>query len=388
MADRKTNQPKSGQREKPAPRRRMLLFPLTLIVVLLVVLIAAWRDGTGFDVLRRYLSYGRAETGGIQYSYPASSKNRCAVLGDSLAVVSDTSLRVLGRGNEEVWSAQVSMTNPAIVQGGGRAAAYDIGGTELYVLDQSGERLHLTADEEEPFIAATLNSRGMLAVTSETKGAKGFVTVYGENLERLFGFRSTHRFVMDAWVTNNGKYLAAVTLGQEDGVFVSSIVLYDLSKDDAPIARYDVPDGLVLAIGEQEDLVATVSDTGLTYATAAGKVAAAYSYGGAYLRDYDLGGDGFTALLLNRYQSGNVGRLATVGPDGAELGSLDIREEVRSISAAGRYLAVLYTDSLVVYNQDLQVYAALRGVNASGVLMRQDGSALLLSSDAAVLFLP
>ena len=36
-------------------------------------------------------------------------------------------------------------------------------------------------------------------------------------------------------------------------------------------------------------------------------------------------------------------------------------EEVLSISASGRYLAVLYADRLAVYNPDLQPYASLPG---------------------------
>ena len=107
------------------------------------------------------------------------------------------------------------------------------------------------------------------------------------------------------------------------------------------------------------------------------------------LREYDLGGDGFTALLLNRYRSGSVGRLVTVGEDGAELASLDVNEEVVGVSAAGRYLAVLYTDQLVIYTPELETYATLVGTgSAVDVLQRPDGSALLLSADSAKVFLP
>ena len=94
-------------------------------------------------------------------------------------------------------------------------------------------------------------------------------------------------------------------------------------------------------------------------------------------------------MLLNRYQSGSVGRLVTVDTDGEELGSLDVNGEIQSISAAGRYLAVQYIDSLVVYNQALEVYASLKGTDdAKEALMRPDGSVLLLSSESASLFLP
>ena len=52
-------------------------------------------------------------------------------------------------------------------------------------------------------------------------------------------------------------------------------------------------------------------------------------------------------------------------------------------------LAVLYTDKLVIYNPELQEYATLTGTNmAKEALVREDGSALLISSENARLFLP
>lgn len=311
-----------------------------------------------------------------------------SLLGESLVVLSDASLSLYNGAGEEVWSAPVTMTAPALVSGGGRAAAYDVGGTSLYVLDQTGLLLELTADEEEPYIAATLNKNGALAVTAQKKGYKGSVKVYDRalGLEPDFEFKSSKRFVSDGYVLEDS--LAAVTLGQENGVFVSSIVLYQMPETE-PAADYSISGGLVAAVGEQEGRLVTVSDTALTFAGANGEIAGTYSYGGAYLREYDLGGMGFAALLLNRYRSGSVGRLVTVDKDGEVLGSLDVREEVLDISASGRYLAVLYSDRLAVYNQDLQPYATLQGTgDARGVLMRSDGSALLLSAGSASLFLP
>ena len=68
---------------------------------------------------------------------------------------------------------------------------------------------------------------------------------------------------------------------------------------------------------------------------------------------------------------------------------MEVMEEVVDISAAGRYVAALYTDRLVVYNLALGVYASLSGTeNIQNVLMRPDGSALLLGGSSAQLFLP
>lgn len=376
-------------KKKPGKLKGVLLFVLTLVVVLGVVVIAAYRDGTGFDVLRRYLNYGDAgksiEEG---YDYDASAQNRFAALGDTLVVMSDTSLQLLGRGSDVIWETSIRMEAPALVSGGGRAVAYDVGGTELYVLDEKGLVEQLTADEEEPLIAATLNDEGWLAVTAKKKNYKACVSVYNGEMEKMFDFNSSRRFVSDAYVTDDCEYVAAVTLGQENSTFVSNVVLYDLTQTE-PAANYDVTNGLVLRIDQQGSGLVTVADNKLTMAGVDGTINGEYSYGESFLREYDTRGDGYTVLLLNRYQSGNVGRLVTVGPDGGELASLDVNEEVRSVSAAGRYIAVLYTDSLVVYNQDLQAYATLKGTGyTKSALVKNDGSALLISSESARLFLP
>lgn len=384
------NEEEQTAKKRSGGARRFLLFFLVLLAVLALVLLAAWRDGTGFDSLRRLFSYGDTETaaGEITYRYDASAQNRFAVVGDGLAVLSGNALQLLDKSGEEVWSASVRLAAPALDAGGNRAVAYDVGGTALYVLDSEGLVYEITADEAEPLIAANLNAKGWLAVTSDRKNLKGGVSVYNAEGREVFAFKSSERFVIDAYVTDDCSTLAAVTLGQEDGTFISNVVLYDL-KEEEPKAKYPVTDGLVLAIGQQGDTLVTVSDTSLTFADDEGTVTASYAYNGMYLRGYDFGSEDFAVLQLNRYRSGSLGRLVTVAADGTEIASLDVRDEILSVSAAGRYIAVLYADKLAVYNRDLQEYAVLNGTGAAReALARADGTTVLLGADQAELYLP
>ena len=183
-----------GAKEPPKKRRmlrKLLLFLLVLIAVLGFVLVAAWRDGTGFDALRRYFAYGTEAVGGEKtvYRYDTDSTNRFARVGTgSLVILSDTSLRLLGPDGSEVWSANVKMNAPALGQGGGLAVAYDIGGTALYVLDEEGPRLELTADG--PLVSANLNGSGMLAVTTQTSmELRAGVLYFGWTWPKNFGSR-------------------------------------------------------------------------------------------------------------------------------------------------------------------------------------------------------
>ena len=369
--------------------RRFLVFFLILLAVLSVVVVVAYRDGTGLDVLRRYFNYGgSASAAETEYLYESDASSRFALLDDRLVTVSDSALQILKADGKEVYSKALQMRAPALSVGGGYAAAVDVGGSQLLVVDREGERLSLTADEAEPFISANLNGNGWLAVTERTKNYKASVSVYNDKMQKVFTFNSSRRFVMDAWVTEDGRSLAAVTLGQADSVFVSDIVLYDLDSKD-PRTTYSITDGLVLSIGQVGGRLTTVADTGISFADTAGKLRGTYSYAEEYLREYDLGADNCAVLLLNRYRSGSVGRLVTVGTDGTQQAELDIRDEVLDLSAAGRYIAVLYTDRLVIYTTQLQEYATFSGIDSvKGVCMRSDGSAVLLGARKATVFVP
>ena len=102
-----------------------------------------------------------------------------------------------------------------------------------------------------------------------------------------------------------------------------------------------------------------------------------------------LARDGSKALLLSRYRSGSTMKLVTVSSDGTEMASLDSSQEVLSMSAAGKYIAVLYSDSLVLYTPQLQEYARLDGTEyARSVIMREDGTAVLIGSSSAWLYIP
>jgi hypothetical protein len=95
------------------------------------------------------------------------------------------------------------------------------------------------------------------------------------------------------------------------------------------------------------------------------------------------------ALLLGRYQSGNVYELTTFDLAGQTIAAIEITEEVLDLSACGEYLAVLYSNSLVIYTRDLVEHARLEGTDYAGhVRMEEDGTALVIAGSSAWRFLP
>lgn len=182
--------------------------------------------------------------------------------------------------------------------------------------------------------------------------------------------------------------MAAVTLGESDGIFADTVSIYSLGSDKADSVN-TLTGSLLLSLDSVAGTLSCLTDESLTLFSSDGTLSGSYRYEYPYLRGSSMGGDNYAALLLSRYRSGSTMKLVTVSSDGTEMASLDSSQEVLSMSAAGKYIAVLYSDSLVLYTPQLQEYARLDGTEyARSVIMREDGTAVLIGSSSAWLYIP
>ncbi len=369
--------------------RRILVLAVVLVVVLGAVLAAAYLDLSNFDSLRRALSYNKTDAeSGNTYVYDNDRTNCFALLGDRLLVVSTTRMSVLANNGTEVYSQEVKFTSPAIAVGGRTVAVYDVGGTSLYILGEKGFVRDLSAETGNGVISARLNSSDMLALVTDKSGYKSSVSVYSATGERAFTFNSSNRYMIDACVERGGRHVAVAALGSEDTAFATTISRYALDQETA-VSTCVLDDSLLYELGSFGGTLVAVTDDRFLALSGDGSLGGSYDYAYPYLRGSTLGGTDFGALVLSRYRSGSAGKLVTVGAEGNLIASLDTQRDVLDVSAAGKYIAVLYSDELVIYTSDLAKYASLADTQyARGVRMRADGSAVLLGSQQGWLFVP
>lgn len=383
------------QEEKPrrvAKRRRrpLLVLPAVAAVLAGIVTAAVLLDRSGFDGLRRSIIYAKAvkdENGCAQlYRYNSDQSGHFASLDGSLVSVSMHQLTVLDEKNRTLYDESVKFQTPSLQSRGGRAVAYDVGGTEVYVLSDKGLVYKLDCAGE--VLNASLNQKGWLTVVCGESGCKVAVRVYDAEGEAVFAFRSSDRFVMTAALSADSRTLAAVTMGQENGVFASYVVFYRVNSDKEA-GRCTLRGSVVYDLTAAGSGFCAVTEEQLCFLSGDGVMTAAYDYGGDYLRRVSVSDDGYAAVLLGRYRTGTQHRIVTVNGEGKELAALEIDAEVASLSAAGRYVAVLTGEELVIYDKQLKPCAQLQEVSqAREVLMRSDGSAVLAGSMAASLYLP
>lgn len=376
---------------RPPLFKRVVALLLVLILVFSAVMVTVYWDEINIDAIRRTISYfGTEQSAGetAPFAYERGNDNCFAELGKHLAVVTNQNATIYDYSGAVLFETKVKLDTPAVDVGGGMVLAYEVGGSNLVVFNEKGVKLSLAMEDGMGIYAADLNSAGYLAVTAQKKGQKGCVTVYNAAMEKIFSFDSATRYVANACVSEDCKYMLAQTLGQEEGVFSSNMVVYRLDSE-TQYSEFSVEGGMVLSLESMGSQTLCVADDQAVLAGSTGKVSAVYSYPLPYLRDFASGGDGFAAFVLNRYRAGTSGKLVTMGTDGETIGEAEINEEVLSLSAAGRYLAVLYTDRLVVYNKDLTEYATFTQTEtAESAVMRSDGSVWMISAGEISLLIP
>lgn len=375
---------------------RLLIFLVTLALVAGAVFLVANRDKLNLDSLKRWFTYRsleRSDSGQAEsFSYSGSSTDVFAALGDDLLVCSGGGVRLYSGGGVCYVEDSVILENPAAEVCGSSAAVYSVGGSAVYLYRDRAQYGTLT-DLEGPLLSVRLNSSGWLAVITRESGYKAVVTIYNDSLEKRMAFRLSSAFVTDAVVTEDCKSLVTVTIGQDGTAFESALSFYDLPTEQTSGVDYDLTPTSSLSLGNNVilnlkggDSIWCVGDAGVSVWN--GTDISSWSCEDKYLKSYALS-DSFAAMLVGKYRAGSQAELYTVDAQGAPSAGLSINEQVLSLSAAGKYVAVLTADRLDIYTQSLDLYDTLEGTNgAKKVLMRDDGTALLIGSGTAHLYVP
>lgn len=385
-------EPNKAQKKQPNFLKRLALFLLALAVALGAVAAVAFRDSLSLDSLRRWFQYrflalndsGQAES----FRYDGDLGDCFAVLDGDLLVCSGNSISLYSGSGIQYVSESVTMSSPVVSINGSLAVVYDAGGSSLYILGQRS--LLWSVENMDSILSARLNRNGQLTVVTQPSGYRSAVTVYDTTYIPVMSVNLSSTFAMDAALSDNGRTLSIVTVGQESGVFSTTLSLYSMDYANGsytPDVTCPLGSSVILETKHTPSAVWTLGDQGLGITNHQGDTTTV-AWSDRYLRRYALGGDGFSAVLLGRYRAGNQGELWVVDDTGAHR-TLELNEQVLSISAAGRYLAVLTNNRLDIYTNQLELYASLEGTQGNRVvLLMNNGSAILISDGQAHFYVP
>lgn len=391
-----TAEPKKKKKQKKVKKppsklrqliNRIVALLVTVILVVGAVYLVANRDKLNVDALRRAISY-RASSGedAAVLSYDAAPSGTFAQLDGGILVCTETGFQLVAHNGETVIDETVAMEQPVVSTDGDYAVVYDAGGTTLYLIHRQDVVRTYSPAKNQELLAARVSENGYLTVVEQASGYKAAVTVYDTNGEPVITENISSAFVSDAILSPDGKTLAVVSIGEDSSGFNTAIVFYNVS-DGSERTRFVVGSDVVLDLEWEKTVLWVIGEYG-TYCIEKDAMTVDNVDASRYLQSFSLGGNGFAALFYTNYQGSSAGSLTLLDAQGVEQ-SFGINEEVLDVSAAGDYVAVLTSNELNIYKNDLSVYASTSNSwGARRVLMREDGSALLVSNESASLYLP
>jgi hypothetical protein len=319
-----------------------------------------------------------------EYHFDVGRNRAFTMLDGHLAAAGTLGIQVLDPGGRETLKDSFRMSSPAINTSGGRAIAFDAGGTAVRVFNET--QVTASLETRGAIISASINRNGWFCVcTQESGGFRGTVTVYNNRGRDVYRVSLASGYVLSASISPDNRTLAVLNLTDEG----SRISIYDLNSeserdsftlpDSLILDMWHLPNGEILAVATDSLLVIDRNNTAREL----------FGFFGRRLRGYTHDGS-IIALHLLDYGVGYRGRLVALDTDGTILGERDTDREIISMSLGSGYLAILRSDAPVFYSRTLEELPMFGQpgsmAGATRILVIDAGTALAAGDHTAVVY--
>lgn len=392
-------EPEQEQEKQPGKLTRLFRHGKRLIALLVtgalilggLFLVLNWED-YNLDAIKRRIALRAVRTSQSGEAEPFTHGGGNAVtfayLEDGILMNSTTGVRYYTFSGQQYAEQVRTMEHPVLAAASAAGVAYDAGGQTLWLYREGEEAFSLQLEGDGDLLSARVNESGWLAVTAQESGYKGTVTVYDDSCQRVFRLNRSSTFVVDAMVSPDGKSVAVITVGQQEGRFESQLLVYRLDREQ-PEAQVSLGNQTVLEMDYEQGQIWILCEDRLVSVSTSDWTVSDYSFGGRYLKGCSLGGDSFALLLFGNYRSGSANQAVVIAPQGQKTGTLDIQGQLLSFDAAGNYFSLLSGGALHIYTRELEPYRSLEDAQgARYTALAKNASALLADRQQAWLYIP
>lgn len=372
--------------------RRVLAFALTVVLVLGALAAVVHRDKLNLDFLRRWLTYRSIQTSQAGLTEPFTHGG-----GDRLDMVclesgflfsSTAGAHFYSSGGVELASQVTHMEHPVLASSSRYGLVYDVGSNNLFRFGSNHEPMVYSEPDSSGILSARVNNSGWLTVTGLHNHYRSGVTVFDAQQQPVISLNYSSAFATDAILSPDCRTVAVITISQTDGAFHSTVRLHSTSASE-PFATVDLDGFTVLDMDFDSDGLWLLGDSSLVILSPKGEMRGEYHFDPEFLKGYTMEGDGFICLLLGKYRAGSARALVTIDRDGNIIAQQELNAQVLSMSASGRYLALLSGQELNIYTGDLTLYNTLYDTQgARHAAVYNDASVLLADSQEAWLYIP
>ena len=361
--------------------RIIILLVLAAIVLVILLNEESIRSSSYFTMLFGNDLEGEPTT---SYNFAPDSANTFAVYRDGLSVLSSTGLSVYDKTGRESLALSASMTKPVLKAAGRYLIGYDVGGNcLLYIRDTKLVENILT---DAPVLISEVNNRGWILTVSEKLGSKATCLIYNEDLELIYEWISSERYITCSAISDDCKSAVIGGIQQKDASVVSSVVFIRFDTE-TPYAEVEFNDVVILDVGFLKGGgVAVLTENCLMVYDEDGTKWGSFEFDSELLHEYGFDGDGFILLRLARGSSNEISDVYVLNYE-CEVEQSIAYSNIMAIDAEENYFGILTSNMVVVYNKNLERQFTT-GISAGGkrLLVNEGGAAFVLSTVEATIY--
>ncbi len=360
------------------PTKKLIIAVVALVVAVSGVAFFLNRDSISFEnftVWLRTTFIGDGMGEGYPVNIPVTSAANIDNISGNSVVLSDTELVVLSTVGEELFSKRHSFENPSLVVENEEIVIFDIGKTEYEKIDIYGNISEYS--HEDGIMGIKLSKSGKIAFSKQAQDYASKFEVYSEKNQLQFAYSFSSDYITEIAINNEGTMGAVSTVNTKDGALVSTIYLFDLTKEE-PVAQYSVDQNMVYSMG--------FSEKGSLYAIGEAQTIIAD-------RDYNFSSYSYEGQNLTAANITNGKALVSISPyttsgsctvlvfeDNIEPYVIKTENMVTGIDSKGVVVGVLEENEVITYSivSGMPVGICEAGLDAKNISMVNESDVYML----------
>ena len=373
---------KTEQQTESKTDRRWLIYVAIGLAIVLLLIWYLWTQTASLDGLKRFVRYSGRHFD--PYSVSVPDAGACVIADDRLCTATQDDVSAYSAEGKLLFRVTTPYRDPAIKAAGAFLLCYEIGGTQLSVLDSNGKEC-FSLHTDGRIYDAELAQSGAVCVLTEGSGCRAVAEVYSKKGELTFRHESKSRYLNACAISPDSDYLIVNALWQEDIRFASAARLFATDSEE-PLAELSLDAQMIYDMAFLDDQrVCAVGEHSLQFFTANGTLLREYALQNGSLSAYRFA-DGMVAAAYDLLSGGSA--VVLLDAQGKELAFAEFDDTVLHLSTCGAYCSVLTDRELRIYDRSLRLCGSTENPGWLAALVRSDGTAMCLTGYSAVLYIP
>ena len=317
-------------------------------------------------------------------------------VGNDVLVLSGALLEAYNKHGRQIYSRQHGFASPALTASASRALVYDRGGTGIKIYNN-----HQVVDErklDNSILTAAVGRNGACAFVTKAQGYAAQVSVVDKSFSSLYNWWSAEELISAVALSDNGRRVAAAALKAEGGQYVSTLYIFDISKN-APVAALSYGSAVIAGLESHGGRITVVTDQSISTvdwdcegSPAAGQDGRLdYPLTGELRQAHTLSGGtaGGVLVVTGRSNDVTLSRIALLDGKGSETASFTVEGNLKYAAFGGGFVYCLFDHQVKAYMPDGTPAGEWDcGYAAAQLTASAGGQALVLESGKLLSFGP